>query len=85
PQANILRIKPLELIQVNGLYQNQSNEREAERVVDYLAELWRQRYAARPSVGVVTFNRKQADLIEERMELRAEQDETFRAAYSEER
>ncbi|MCO3060459.1 hypothetical protein FA246_30740, partial [Pseudomonas aeruginosa] len=42
PQANILRIKPLELIQVNGLYQNQSNEREAERVVDYLAELWRQ-------------------------------------------
>ncbi len=29
PQANILRIKPLELIQVNGLYQNQSNEREA--------------------------------------------------------
>ncbi|EIU1334580.1 TPA: DUF4011 domain-containing protein [Pseudomonas aeruginosa] len=85
PQANILRIKPLELIQVNGLYQNQSNEREAERVVDYLAELWRQPYAARPSVGVVTFNRKQADLIEERLELRAEQDETFRAAYSEER
>ncbi|MCG0483878.1 AAA domain-containing protein [Pseudomonas aeruginosa] len=85
PQANILRIKPLELIQVNGLYQNQSNEREAERVVDYLAELWRQPYAARPSVGVVTFNRKQADLIEERLELRAEQDEAFRAAYSEER
>ncbi len=70
---------------MNGLYQNQSNEREAERVVDYLAELWSQPYAARPSVGVVTFNRKQADLIEERLELRAEQDETFRAACSEER
>jgi primosomal replication protein N'' len=85
PQANLLRIKPLELIQVNGLYQNQSNEQEAERVVDYLAELWQRPYAERPSVGVVTFNRKQADLIEERLELRAEQDEAFRAAYSEER
>lgn len=85
PQANILRIKPLELIQVNGLYQNQSNEQEAERVVDYLAELWQRPYEERPSVGVVTFNRKQADLIEERLELRAEQDAAFRAAYSEER
>ena len=85
PQANILRIKPVELIQVNGLYQNQSNALEAERVVEYLAELWQQPYEHRPSVGVVTFNRKQADLIEEHLELRAEQDELFRAAYAQER
>lgn len=85
PQANILRIKPVELIQVNGLYQNQSNELEAERVVDYLAELWQQPYEARPSVGVVTFNRKQADLIEEHLERRAEHDEAFRLAYTQER
>lgn len=84
PQANILRIKPLELIQVNGLYQSQSNEQEAERVVDYLAELWKKPYGERTSVGVVTFNRKQADLIEERLELRAEKDDGFRIAYSQE-
>jgi primosomal replication protein N'' len=36
-------------------------------------------------VGVVTFNRKQADLIEEHLEQRAEQDELFRAAYTQER
>jgi primosomal replication protein N'' len=85
PQANILRIKPVELIQINGLYQNQSNALEAERVVEHLAELWQQPYHLRPSVGVVTFNRKQADLIEEHLELRAEQDELFRAAYTQER
>lgn len=67
PQASIERVKPLELIQVEGLYQNQSNAQEAERVVQYLAELWRQPYEQRPSVGVVTFNRKQAELIEEHL------------------
>jgi primosomal replication protein N'' len=84
PQANIARIKPLELIQVNGLYQNQTNEREAERVVEMLSEIWLQPYAQRPSIGVVTFNRKQADLIEQHLELRAEQDATFRLAYTQE-
>ncbi|KAF0865584.1 AAA domain-containing protein [Pseudomonas sp. LD120] len=85
PEANILAIKPLELIRVDGVYQQQINPDEAERVVDYLAELWHTPYADRPSVGVVTFNRKQADLIEQRLELRAEQDPVFRAAYSQER
>ncbi|SEB68573.1 Superfamily I DNA and/or RNA helicase [Pseudomonas saponiphila] len=85
PEANILAIKPLELIRVDGVYQQQVNPEEAQRVVDYLAELWQTPYAERPSVGVVTFNRKQADLIEEHLELRAEQDPVFRAAYSEER
>jgi hypothetical protein len=35
-------------------------------------------------VGVVTFNRKQADLIEDQLELRAEGDTAFRQAYTEE-
>ena len=84
PESNIKRIKPLELWQVNGLYQGQTNEIEAERVVSYLADLWKLPAVDRPSVGVVTFNRKQADLIEERLELRAEQDEIFRLAYTQE-
>ncbi|WP_416221036.1 AAA domain-containing protein [Pseudomonas sp. RP23018S] len=85
PQANIQRIKPLELIQVEGVYQNQSNPTEAARVVEYLAEHWRKPFAERDSVGVVTFNRKQAELIEDCLELRAEQDPAFRAAYAQER
>ncbi|KVN34418.1 AAA domain-containing protein [Burkholderia ubonensis] len=84
PDATVREVKPLELIQVDGLYEQQTNSDEADRVVAYLAQLWQQPYARRPSVGVVTFNRKQADLILERLALRAEVDEAFRDAYREE-
>jgi primosomal replication protein N'' len=84
PDDTIRKMKPLQLIQVNGLYQQQTNETEANRVVEILAKLWKKPYSERPSVGVVTFNRKQADLIEERLELRAEADLDFRNAYREE-
>nr|WP_239005998.1 AAA domain-containing protein [Burkholderia territorii] len=84
PDATVRQAKPLELIQVNGLYEQQTNSDEADRVVAYLAQLWQQPYALRPSVGVVTFNRKQADLIQERLEQRAEDDDAFREHYREE-
>jgi len=85
PPAKILAAKPLEMIHVNGLYQEQSNAQEADRVVEYLAQLWCEPAEQRPSVGVVTFNRKQVDLIEQRLKLRAEQDDRFQSAYAEER
>lgn len=85
PPAKVLAERPLELIRVDGLYQEQTNPQEADRVVDYVAQLWRDAGDRRPTLGVVTFNRKQADLIEERMELRAEEDEAFRRAFTEER
>ncbi|MES2069869.1 MAG: AAA domain-containing protein [Pseudomonadota bacterium] len=84
PDSTIQEIKPLELIQVNGLYEKQTNAHEADRVVAYLAEMWKRPYAERPCVGVVTFNLKQAELIEEKLEQRAEEDAAFRAAYQEE-
>ncbi len=85
PPQEIHRVKPLELIQVDGVYHEQSNEDEARQVVDWLAALWTQPADARPSVGVVTFNRKQADLIEDCLEQRAEEDDAFRSSYSQER
>lgn len=81
PDATVREVRPLELIQVDGLYEQQTNSAEADRVVDYLANVWQQPAAQRPSLGVVTFNRKQADLIQERLELRAEADAAFRDAY----
>ncbi|WP_183299733.1 AAA domain-containing protein [Cupriavidus alkaliphilus] len=84
PDETVREVRPLELIQVDGLYEQQTNEAEAGRVVEYLAKLWQQPFDERPSVGVVTFNRKQADLIEEKLELRAEEDIHFRNAYREE-
>ncbi len=85
PDEKVREVKPIELIQVHGLYEQQTNATEAKRVVEYLAQLWQQPFAERPSVGVVTFNRKQADLIEETLALRAEEDASFRDAYLEER
>jgi hypothetical protein len=80
-ESTIRAAKPIEMIQVNGTYQDQTNPAEAVKVVELLAELWKQPYQERPSVGVVTFNRKQADIIEEALELRAEEDPEFREAY----
>lgn len=85
PDATVRREKPIEVIPVNGVYAKQTNSDEADRVVDLLADYWTQPQSDRPSIGVVTFNRKQADLIEERLEARAEADEDFRRAYVEER
>jgi primosomal replication protein N'' len=81
PTAEIDRQMPLEVIQVNGLYEARTNKEEAERVVELLASIWRQRKGQ----VVVTFNRDQADLIEQCLEERAEEDEAFRAAYIRER
>jgi primosomal replication protein N'' len=85
PTAEIRRVRPIEVIQVDGVYEKQTNKAEAQRIVDLLADLWRD--AANPcgSVGVVSFNRKQADLIEEAIEARAEIDPEFLRAYTRER
>jgi hypothetical protein len=83
PDGEIRRVRPIEVVRVDGLYESQSNRSEAERVVDLLADLWLAR--PRKTVGVVTFNRKQADLIDDVLEARAEHDVAFRSALSEER
>lgn len=81
----IVRVeRPIEVVRVDGVYKDQTNPDEAARVVDLLAQLWSAPYGQRPSVGVVTFNRKQADLIEDLLGERAEEDASFRAAYSQE-
>lgn len=72
------------MVRVNGVYKEQTNPEEAQRVVEILAQLWNAPARQRPSVGIVTFNRKQADLIEDLLEERAESDDAFRAAFSQE-
>lgn len=82
PADEVRRLQPIELVRVDGVYEEQANPGEALAVVDYLARLWSR--PDRPSVGVVTFNRKQADLILVKLEERAETDPAFRSAYAEE-
>lgn len=84
PEEIVKAKRPIEMVKVDGVYHQQTNLKEAERVIEILAQLWTAPYGQRPSVGVVTFNRKQADLIEDLLETRAEEDAAFRAAYSKE-
>ena len=76
--------RPLEFFEVNGLYENQTNRREAEKVLEILKELWAAPFDRRPSVGVVTFNQKQAELIEDVIEAEVEADAAFLGSYEEE-
>ncbi len=83
PDQEVRRARPIKLVRVDGVYQAQTNPDEAARVVDELAKLWSQK--DRPSTCVVTFNKKQADLVHEAIEERAATDEAFLNAYNAER
>ncbi len=83
PAEEIRRVRPIEVIRADGIYEAQTNQIEAERVVEVVAGYWKQ--SSPPSIGVVTFNRKQADLVEEAFEKRAASDTQFLLAYRRER
>jgi primosomal replication protein N'' len=85
PDDEVRRIKPIEMVHADCVYQDQINPTEAESVSKLLSSLWSGNGGARKSVGVVTFNRKQADLIEEVLETLAEEDDDFRNVLAEER
>ncbi len=85
PDDEVRRVRPIEVVRADGVYQNQTNPKEADFVVEQLAKLWSVAPTERRSVGVVTFNRKQADLIEEKLEVRAEGSASFRQALAAER
>ncbi len=85
PADEVRRQRPIELIRVDGTYEDQTNPAEAQRVADVVRDIWAAGGPSPPTVGVVTFNRKQADLIEDVLEERAEADPAFRAALTKER
>ena len=65
---------------VGGLWQSQTNQTEAERVVDAVLDTLRARLSddTPPTVGVVTFNQKQRQLVEDLLDERALEDEEAR-------
>jgi len=85
PDGEIRRARPIEVIRVDGIYEHQTNKAEAKKVVDVLSGIWSVLPEGRPTVGVATFNRKQADLVEDAIEKRAIQDPNFLKAYQRER
>ncbi len=82
PDDSVRQSRPIEYLAVDGIYESQQNLIEAQRVVDVLADIWHQSGTKRPSIGIVTFNMKQADLIEDLLEQRAEENDEFRQIYA---
>ncbi|HEY5759718.1 MAG TPA: AAA domain-containing protein, partial [Steroidobacter sp.] len=85
PDEKVRRERPIQVLRADGVYSGQTNPAEADAVIDVLAQLWAVPADRRVSSGVVTFNRKQADLIEEKLEERAEANAAFRDALTLER
>jgi hypothetical protein len=85
PDEKVRSDRPIQLLRAEGVYENQTNPMEAESIVDVLKQLWSVPATQRKSTGVVTFSRKQADLIEDRLEARARKDPAFSDALTRER
>jgi hypothetical protein len=66
---------PMRLTHVNGTYTERTNPAEALAIVELVNELLDE--TAPPSIGIVSFNITQRDLIVEVMEERAEKDKAF--------
>jgi hypothetical protein len=66
---------PIALYEVGGTYEDRANEAEADKVVEIVADLLSK--PKPPSIGIACFNLVQRDLIIERLDEKADEDETF--------
>ncbi len=69
------RTAPVKLVRADGVYDKRVNEKEAEQVCQIVRELLD--LPESPSIGIACFNLQQRDLIVERLDELAEQDEGF--------
>jgi primosomal replication protein N'' len=76
--------RPIVYHDVGGLYANRTNSQEAGKVVQLLKDFWA-REGPSPTIGVVTFNQPQRELIEDLIESECQRDEAFEARYAQER
>ena len=74
---------PIERIKVEGKWENRRNSVEANRIVELVDHLLKNR-DDNQTIGIITFNITQKDLIEDLLEARCQIDETFKNLYQEE-
>lgn len=84
PLETIKQVQPIEYIWANGIYEQQTNLKEAKKVVQVVAKIWQKSPEKRPSIGIVTFNKKQANLIEKLFYEKYKQDNSFATIYKQE-
>jgi very-short-patch-repair endonuclease len=76
--------RPIVYLDVGGLYSDRTNRKEAEKVIELLKGLWA-REGLSPTIGVVTFNQPQRELIEDLIEEICHTDEAFAARCEQEK
>ena len=85
--ANVQRtfpMPPIEFVRVPGVWDERTNHAEAKKVVDVMATLLKdgERKGKLPSIGVITFNEPQRDLIEDLVDERRSRSQDFERLYS---
>jgi len=75
---------PLVLIETNGVYDKKRNVVEAQKVIELLRKIWLTA-GVPPTIGIVTFNEVQRDLIEDMLLDEAARDAQFQVRYIAER
>ena len=72
---------PIRWVQCDGVWDGRRNHVEAEQVLELIREIWLENPKDPPSIGVITFNDTQRDLVEERFERLLDVDRAFRLLY----
>ena len=67
---------PIEVVKVNGLWENKSNMAEAEKIVELLKDFFSTR-KNNETVGIITFNASQRDLINDVLDEACAADQSF--------
>ncbi len=75
-----LKHQAIEYIKVEGVWEDRKNNIEASRVVELIADILKNRKRDE-TVGVITFNINQKDLIEDLLDSKARRDEDFAKLY----
>ena len=72
PDLNIIEeyknSTPLEYLKVEGIWYQNKNEEEAQKVVELVKELLQNKKMSKKSIGIITFNAKQQNLIRDLLE-----------------
>lgn len=76
-------ITPISRIKVDGVWINRQNEKEAKTVVELVSDILKTRQE-NETIGIITFNATQKDLIEDMLEENCYKDSNFKALYSKE-
>ncbi len=84
PVCDVSQHSAVHFYAVNGVYEKRQNQAEAEQVLARLREYWLTDEALIPSIGVITFNQVQRDLIEDKLSQLCQQDDAFARAYQRE-